>query len=54
MAVSLLLRSSIIRVKSDMLKPIPNLPENALGFSAHGTVTGANYANVLIPAVEEN
>jgi len=36
-----------------MLKPIPNLPENALGFSAHGTVTGADYENLLIPAVEE-
>jgi len=36
-----------------MLKSIPNLPENALGFSAHGTVTGADYENALIPAVEE-
>lgn len=36
----------------DMLKPIPNLPENALGFSAHA-VTGTDYEDVLIPAVEE-
>jgi len=36
-----------------MLEPIPNLPENALGFSAHGIVTGSDYKDILIPAVEE-
>jgi len=40
-------------VEADMLEPILNLPENALGFSAHGIVTGPDYENVLIPAVEE-
>lgn len=36
-----------------MLERIQGLPENVLGFSAKGEVTGKDYESVLIPAVEE-
>ena len=36
-----------------MIKPIPDLPGNILGFEAIGDVTGEDYEKVLIPAVEE-
>lgn len=35
-----------------MIEQIPNLPANVLGFRAKGTVTAADYENVIIPAVE--
>jgi len=35
-----------------MLEPIPNLPGNVAGFTAHGRVTGEDYEKVLIPIVE--
>lgn len=35
-----------------MIKMIPNLPDNVLGFEASGQVTGDDYETVLIPAVE--
>lgn len=35
-----------------MLEKIPNLPDNALGFSAKGTVTSKDYEVTIIPAVE--
>jgi hypothetical protein len=36
-----------------MLKIINDLPGNVLGIEAGGEVTGADYENVLIPAVDE-
>jgi SpoIIAA-like len=36
-----------------MLKPISDLPKGVIGFSAEGTVTDADYKNVLIPSVED-
>ena len=36
-----------------MLKIISDLPGNVLGIEAEGEVTGADYENVLIPAVDE-
>jgi hypothetical protein len=36
-----------------MLKIINDLPGNVLGIEAGGEVTGADYENVLIPAVAE-
>ena len=36
-----------------MLKIINDLPANVLGIEAVGEVTGADYENVLIPAVDE-
>lgn len=36
-----------------MLKPISHLPSGVIGFSAEGTVTDADYKNVLIPSVED-
>ncbi len=36
-----------------MLETIEGLPENALGFSAKGSVSAKDYETVLIPAVEE-
>jgi hypothetical protein len=36
-----------------MIKIMNGLPDNVLGVSAEGQVTGADYENVLIPAVEE-
>jgi hypothetical protein len=35
-----------------MIKTIKDLPSNVLGFEASGTVTGKDYENVLVPAVE--
>lgn len=35
-----------------MVEPIPNLPDNVLGFKAIGRVTSEDYETVLIPAVE--
>ena len=35
-----------------MIEQIQNLPSNVLGFTAKGTVTGADYETVIIPAVE--
>ena len=35
-----------------MIKLLTDLPENVLGFSAHGLVTAQDYSNVLVPAVE--
>lgn len=36
-----------------MLERIQGLPENVLGFSAKGEVTGTDYETVLIPVVEK-
>lgn len=36
-----------------MIEPIPDLPDNALGFTAKGTVTAHDYESVIIPAVED-
>ena len=36
-----------------MLKIIENLPNNVLGISADGKITGTDYETVLIPALEE-
>lgn len=36
-----------------MIKKIPNLPENVLGFTASGEVTAEDYERVMIPAVDE-
>lgn len=36
-----------------MLERIQELPENVLGFTAKGNVTGSDYETVLIPAVEQ-
>ena len=36
-----------------MIEIIENLPENVIGFTAKGKVTGEDYENVLVPAVEE-
>jgi hypothetical protein len=36
-----------------MIEKIPDLPGNALGFTAKGTVTASDYESVIIPAVEE-
>ena len=35
-----------------MIKLIPDLPDNVLGFEASETVTGQDYETVLVPAVE--
>lgn len=35
-----------------MIEPIPDLPENVLGFTAKGTVTAYDYEGIIIPAVE--
>ena len=35
-----------------MIKLVKGLPENVVGVSAHGQVTGEDYEKVLIPAVE--
>ncbi len=35
-----------------MIEPISDLPDNVLGFSAKGTVTGADYETVIMPSVE--
>lgn len=36
-----------------MLKIIEDLPGNVLGVEAKGEITGADYENVLMPAVDE-
>ena len=36
-----------------MLKIITDLPNNVLGVSAEGKITGTDYETILIPAVEE-
>lgn len=36
-----------------MIEKIPDLPDNALGFSAKGMVTANDYESIIIPAVEE-
>ena len=36
-----------------MLKLIEGLPVNVLGVTAEGKITGEDYENVLIPAIEE-
>jgi hypothetical protein len=36
-----------------MIEKIPDLPDNALGYTAKGTVTAKDYETVIIPAVEE-
>jgi SpoIIAA-like len=36
-----------------MLKLSEGLPENVLGVSAEGKITGTDYETVLIPAIEE-
>jgi len=36
-----------------MIEKIPDLPDNALGFTAKGVVTATDYESVIIPAVEE-
>ncbi len=35
-----------------MLRPIPDLPDNAVGFTAIGMVTAEDYERDIIPAVE--
>ncbi len=35
-----------------MIKEIPGLPDDTLGFLASGTVTGADYEEVVVPVVE--
>lgn len=35
-----------------MLEKIPGLPDNAIGFTAKGTVTADDYESTIIPAVE--
>ena len=35
-----------------MVEPIPDLPENVLGFTATGTVTAEDYETIIVPAVE--
>lgn len=35
-----------------MIEQIPDLPDNALGFTATGKVTAEDYESVIIPAVE--
>jgi hypothetical protein len=36
-----------------MLKLLEGLPDNVLGVSAEGKITGTDYETVLIPAIEE-
>ena len=36
-----------------MITRIPDMPEGVVAFEAHGTVTGDDYANVLVPAVQD-
>jgi hypothetical protein len=35
-----------------MIEVMQDLPEDVLGFTAHGTVTGSDYDSVLIPELE--
>ena len=36
-----------------MLKLLEGLPENVLGVSAEGKITGTDYETVLMPAIKE-
>ena len=36
-----------------MIKVINDLPDNVLGFSAIGKITGADYDKIVIPALDE-
>ncbi len=36
-----------------MLKLLKGFPDNVLGVSAEGKITGTDYESVLIPAIEE-
>jgi hypothetical protein len=36
-----------------MIKMLTGLPDNVVGFSAHGTVTAKDYEQHIVPAVEE-
>jgi len=36
-----------------MLRILDDLPENVLGVSAEGKITGSDYETILIPAIEE-
>ena len=36
-----------------MIEVLSDLPDNVLGFEAKGEVTGSDYEEVLVPAVEE-
>ncbi|MGR9106640.1 MAG: STAS/SEC14 domain-containing protein [Gammaproteobacteria bacterium] len=36
-----------------MVKQIPDLPDNVLGFAAQGTVTAEDYESTIIPAAED-
>ncbi len=36
-----------------MIKVINDLPDNVLGFSAIGKITGADYESIVIPALDE-
>ncbi len=42
------------RVEGTMIDLIPDLPDNVLGIEARGEVTGEDYEQVLIPAVERH
>lgn len=35
-----------------MIEQLTDLPAGTLGFSAHGTVTAADYRNVIVPDIE--
>ena len=35
-----------------MIEPLPDLPDGVIGFRASGKIEAADYADVLIPAVE--
>jgi hypothetical protein len=39
--------------RNTMIEILTGLPDDVLGFSANGKVTGQDYESVLIPAVEE-
>ena len=36
-----------------MIEIIPDMPDEVVAVSAKGTVTGEDYDNVLVPAIEE-
>ncbi|MEZ4690302.1 MAG: STAS/SEC14 domain-containing protein [Ignavibacteria bacterium] len=36
-----------------MLKLMKDLPDNVIGVTGEGEITGSDYENILIPAVEE-
>lgn len=35
-----------------MIEPIPDLPDNVVGFTAKGKVTARDYESIIIPAVD--